>query len=68
MVGSLRALVAKRDWDEIAEVAKARKSPIGWEVSVFLFFFSSSSSPLSFNPNSDSFRPLGEAAFTEWNA
>ncbi|CAI4219096.1 unnamed protein product [Parascedosporium putredinis] len=27
----LRALVAKRDWDEIAEVAKAKKSPIGWE-------------------------------------
>jgi hypothetical protein len=30
---SLRALVAKRDWDEIAEIGKARKSPIGWEVS-----------------------------------
>jgi hypothetical protein len=27
----LRALVAKRDWGEIEEVAKQRKSPIGWE-------------------------------------
>ncbi|KEZ45344.1 Uncharacterized protein SAPIO_CDS2157 [Scedosporium apiospermum] len=27
----LRALVAKRDWDEIAEVAKTKRSPIGWE-------------------------------------
>ncbi|KAI9683849.1 MAG: hypothetical protein M1829_004183 [Trizodia sp. TS-e1964] len=27
----LRALVAKRDWEEIKEVAKNRKSPIGWE-------------------------------------
>ncbi|KAL8417667.1 hypothetical protein RB594_001354 [Gaeumannomyces avenae] len=30
----LRALVAKRDWNEIEEIAKARKSPIGWEVSL----------------------------------
>lgn len=30
----LRALVAKRDWNEIEEIAKSRKSPIGWEVSV----------------------------------
>ncbi|KAI0480552.1 Vps16, N-terminal region-domain-containing protein [Xylariaceae sp. FL0804] len=29
----LRALVAKRDWNEIEEIAKSRKSPIGWEVS-----------------------------------
>ena len=29
----LRALVAKRDWNEIEEIAKNRKSPIGWEVS-----------------------------------
>lgn len=29
----LRALVAKRDWNEIEEIGKARKSPIGWEVS-----------------------------------
>lgn len=27
----LRALVAKRDWNEIEEVSKQRKSPIGWE-------------------------------------
>lgn len=27
----LRALVAKRDWGEIEEVSKQRKSPIGWE-------------------------------------
>ena len=29
----LRALVAKREWNEIEEIAKAKKSPIGWEVS-----------------------------------
>lgn len=29
----LRALVAKRDWNEIEEIAKNKKSPIGWEVS-----------------------------------
>ncbi|ROT38451.1 vacuolar protein sorting-associated protein [Sodiomyces alkalinus F11] len=27
----LRALVAKRDWAEIEDVAKSKKSPIGWE-------------------------------------
>ncbi|KAI9796995.1 MAG: hypothetical protein M1825_006274, partial [Sarcosagium campestre] len=27
----LRALVAKRDWAELEEMGKARKSPIGWE-------------------------------------
>ncbi|KAG6239538.1 hypothetical protein E4U25_000604 [Claviceps purpurea] len=27
----LRALVAKRDWAEIEEIAKIKKSPIGWE-------------------------------------
>ncbi|KAI9816858.1 MAG: hypothetical protein M1827_001503 [Pycnora praestabilis] len=27
----LRALVAKRDWGELEESSKARKSPIGWE-------------------------------------
>ncbi|KAF5000719.1 hypothetical protein FGRMN_1560 [Fusarium graminum] len=27
----LRALVAKRDWNEIEEISKTRKSPIGWE-------------------------------------
>lgn len=31
----LRALVAKRDWAEIEELAKTRRSPIGWEVSLF---------------------------------
>lgn len=30
---SLRALVAKRDFNEIEEISKQRKSPIGWEVS-----------------------------------
>ena len=27
----LRALVAKRDWTELEELAKVRRSPIGWE-------------------------------------
>jgi len=27
----LRALVAKRDWNEIEEISKTKKSPIGWE-------------------------------------
>ncbi|CAG9993459.1 unnamed protein product [Clonostachys byssicola] len=27
----LRALVAKREWNEIEEIARAKKSPIGWE-------------------------------------
>ncbi|KKA28062.1 hypothetical protein TD95_001564 [Thielaviopsis punctulata] len=27
----LRALVAKRDWNEIKDMSKQRKSPIGWE-------------------------------------
>jgi len=37
----LRALVAKRDWGEIEEWGKTKKSPIGWEVSTLfsgLFF------------------------------
>lgn len=29
----LRALVAKRDWGELEEIGKNKKSPIGWEVS-----------------------------------
>lgn len=29
----LRALVAKRDWGELEEMGKIKKSPIGWEVS-----------------------------------
>lgn len=33
VAGSLRALVAKRDWNEIEDLSKAKKSPIGWEVS-----------------------------------
>ena len=28
----LRALVAKRGWSEIEEIAKLKRSPIGWEV------------------------------------
>lgn len=28
----LRALVAKRDWNEIEDIARSRNSPIGWEV------------------------------------
>lgn len=28
----LRALVAKRDWGELEEIGKIKKSPIGWEV------------------------------------
>jgi hypothetical protein len=29
----LRALVSRRDWRELEEISKQRKSPIGWEVS-----------------------------------
>lgn len=29
----LRALVSRRDWRELEELSKGRKSPIGWEVS-----------------------------------
>lgn len=31
----LRALVAKRDWGEIEEWGRTKKSPIGWEVCLF---------------------------------
>lgn len=31
---SLRALVVKRDWSEIEEISKTKKSPIGWEVCI----------------------------------
>lgn len=31
----LRALVSRRDWNELEEISKSRKSPIGWEVSTF---------------------------------
>lgn len=34
----LRALVAKRDWGEIEEIAKIKKSPIGWEVRAILIY------------------------------
>ena len=33
----LRALVAKRDWREIEELSKGKKSAIGWEVRLGLF-------------------------------
>ncbi|GAB1196814.1 hypothetical protein APSETT444_006091 [Aspergillus pseudonomiae] len=36
----LRALVAKRDWGELEEIGRNKKSPIGWEVSQFLTGFS----------------------------
>lgn len=35
----LRALVAKRDWGELEEISKAKKSPIGWEVSLLTLSF-----------------------------
>ncbi|CUS14045.1 unnamed protein product [Tuber aestivum] len=35
----LRALVAKRDWGEIEEWGKTKKSPIGWEVLTLLLAF-----------------------------
>lgn len=38
----LRGLVAKRDWGELEEISKVKKSPIGWEVSILdpsLFVF-----------------------------
>jgi hypothetical protein len=34
----LRALVAKRDWGEIEEWGKTKKSPIGWQVGIFSSF------------------------------
>ncbi|KAH6849896.1 Vps16, N-terminal region-domain-containing protein [Chaetomium sp. MPI-CAGE-AT-0009] len=30
----LQALVAKRDWNELEEISRQRKSPIGWEVRI----------------------------------
>ena len=33
----LRALVARRDWNELEEVSRLKKSPIGWEVGFFIF-------------------------------
>ena len=35
----LRALVARRAWDEIEEIGRGKKSVIGWEVGFFFFFF-----------------------------
>lgn len=49
----LRALVAKRDWNEIEDIARSRNSPIGWEVS-HLF-----PSPLSLISVSLAALPLG---------
>lgn len=37
----LRALVSRRDWRELEDISKVRKSPIGWEVCFVLFSFSS---------------------------
>lgn len=34
----LRGLVAKRDWNELEEISKTRKSPISWEVSFDCIF------------------------------
>lgn len=34
----LRALVSRRDWRELEEMSRNRKSPIGWEVSSCPFF------------------------------
>lgn len=34
----LRALVSRRDWRELEDTSKARKSPIGWEVRLYLAF------------------------------
>jgi len=31
----LRALISRRDWRELEEISKVKKSPIGWEVSLF---------------------------------
>jgi hypothetical protein len=36
-ISRLRALVAKRDWNELEEWSKTRKSPIGWEVNSSIF-------------------------------
>lgn len=36
----LRALVVRRDWRELEELSKTRKSPIGWEVSSSVFSLS----------------------------
>jgi hypothetical protein len=35
----LRALVSRRDWRELEDLSKTRKSPIGWEVSFHIVFF-----------------------------
>ena len=35
----IRALVAKRDWNEVEEIYKNRKSPIGWEVSFASYLY-----------------------------
>jgi hypothetical protein len=35
----LRALVSRRDWRELEDLSKTRKSPIGWEVCFHFVFF-----------------------------
>lgn len=35
----LRSLVSRRDWRELEEISKTRKSPIGWEVRLPHFIF-----------------------------
>ena len=35
----LRALVSRRDWRELEDMGRSRKSPIGWEVCSSLFLF-----------------------------
>lgn len=40
----LRALVSRRDWRELEDISKTRKSPIGWEVSFSISLHSSSHS------------------------
>lgn len=56
----MRALVAKRDWDEIAEVAKNKRSPIGWEVSLKITL----ETP---NPKAKRKDPLGLPLLTDEN-
>ena len=45
----LRALVVKRDWNELEELAKTRKSPIGWEVRFAPYCLPSSLNTLTFS-------------------
>lgn len=58
----LRALVAKRDWGELEEMAKNRRSPIGWEVRLHSRSKSLYPCPISFpvQPKTPSTRVLSE--------